>query len=90
MEIALGAMKIIAEKLLESNVGGLDDTTISTLKLVLSSDGMNLIGASTSIIKKLMLKIDTNSDGEISMDECASIFACCCPKLKKKKKTNKK
>ena len=85
MEIALTSIESIVKMLLEKNVGNLNDETIATLNLIISSDGMNILAGSTSMIKQFMNRLDSNNDGEISAEECSSIFPCCFPGLKKKK-----
>ena len=86
MEIALDSVKSLAQMLLDSNVANIDEKAASTLKTVLSEEGLGLMGAATSVIKDFMRKIDTDGDGEISMDECANLFSCCFPNKKKNSK----
>ena len=86
-ELCIDVVHDIAQKIIEENPAGLSDGDLSTVKTVLSSEGLQLLGASTSFLKQLISKIDQDGDGEISFEECGMF---CCPRLpKNKKKKNK-
>ena len=82
--ICIDVIAGIASGLIENNVADLPESSLATVKMVLSDSGMQILKASTTMIKNLMGSIDTNNDNEISMEELGDFFCGCCS-LKKKK-----
>ena len=58
------------------------ETDNAILKLLISEGGAAMLKAATKGFKEAMNMIDKDGDGEISIEEITSIFACCCPKKK--------
>lgn len=81
--ICIDVISAVAQSLLDENVANLPEETVKTLNLVLSSDGLEMLKASTGLIKNFIAGIDTNNDGHISKEELDDFFCGCCPRLKK-------
>ena len=81
--ICIDVISAVAQSLLDENVANLPEETVKTLNLVLSSDGLEILKASTGLIKNFIAGIDTNNDGNISKEELEDFFCGCCPRLKK-------
>ena len=82
--ISIDVISAIAQGLIDNNVADLPESSLSTVKLILSDSGLQILKASTSMIKDMMGKIDANNHGEISLDELGDFFCGCCS-IKKKK-----
>lgn len=83
-QLALDALQGVARILMDENVAGLSDTELETVRVVLSSEGLQLLTASTSFLKNLIQRIDTDGDGDISAQECRDFCCGCFGGLKKK------
>ena len=58
---------------------------LTTVKMILTDEGMGILKGTTSIIKDLIRGMDKDGDQEVSMDELKDFFCGCCS-LKKAKK----
>lgn len=81
-ELCIEVLQDIAQALIDENPAHLTDTELQTVKIVLSSEGLHLLQASTAFLKQLIRSVDRDNDGEISLEECANF---CCPFLGKRK-----
>lgn len=81
--ICIDVISNIAQSMLDENVANLPEETVKTLNLVLSDQGLQILKATTGVIKNFIAGIDTNNDGHISKEELEDFFCGCCPRLKK-------
>lgn len=82
--ISIDVISSVAQGMCDNNIANLSESSLSTIKLILSDSGLQILKASTNMIKNIMGKIDANNDGEISLDELGDFFCGCCSINKKK------
>ena len=82
-DICLDVIAGIANALIESNP---EDVDLTTVKMILTDEGMGILKGTTSVIKDLIRGMDKDGDQEVSMDELKDFFCGCCSLKKAKKK----
>lgn len=83
MSLAMDILQGLAQILIDENVANLSESQMQVVKSILSEQGLSILSAATSVIKRVMVSLDANDDGEISIQEC---FPCCFGKSKNRKK----
>ena len=73
-EIAVDTVQKLASRLLTKV-----EVDNPIVKLIVSEGGGKILKAATKGFKEALSSLDKDGDGEISLSECKSIFACCCP-----------
>ncbi len=80
--LALDCIQGLAKICIDENVAGLNEDQLKTVKSILSDEGASVLTAATGALKQLIVALDKNEDGEISLDE---ICGCCFPSVKQRK-----
>ena len=75
-DLCIDAIARIAQTLVDTNAASV--SSIETVKMVLSPEGMGILRGTTSLIKDFMRGLDKDGDQEISGEELRDFFCGCC------------